>query len=213
MKYFLDLGTHWFEGLEEFITKIPLDNTFNVLCYEPNITIFNKSREKNDLINKYENMFVSFKHYNLAIMDYTGEINFNSHSGAWKNHNKDEYISGYTSGSNCLDINPQYDSGNGVVFDIVTTKCKCIDIDEIITNIVETDNSAIIYIKCDIEGSEFKVLPKLLKSKYIHHIHTIYVEWHERFWSNTNEYHEKINQKGEIIKSFVTNNINIYTHI
>lgn len=213
MKYFLDLGTHCFEGLEEFIKKIPLDNKFNVLCYEPNKSIFYKSRNNAEVINKYMSMFMSFKHYNLAIMDYTGEITFNSHNGAWKNNNKEQYMSDYTCGSNCLDINPKYDSGNGVVFDIVTTKCNCIDIDEIVSNIVEIDNNAIIYIKCDIEGSEFKVLPRLLKSKYIKHIESIYVEWHERFWSDTNEYSEKVNQKREIINLFVANNIKIHTHI
>lgn len=212
MKYFLDFGTHCFEGLEEFISKINLDSTFNVLCYEPNLDIFNKSKQKTELINKYISTFISFEHNNLAIMDYTGEISFNSHKGAWTNNNKNEYIQNYTTGSNCLDINPSFDAGNGVVFDIITTKCKCIDIDEIITKIVNNDNDAIIYIKCDIEGSEFIVLPKLLKSNHLKHIDSIYIEWHERFWQGTNEYNSKVEQKRLIINSFNNNNVKTFIH-
>ena len=38
--------------------------------------------------------------------------------------------------------------------------------------------------KCDIEGSEFKVLPILLKTEHINKFKEIYVEWHERYFKN-----------------------------
>ena len=142
MKYFLDFGTHHFEGLEEFIIKLGIDNTFNVYCFEPNKEIYNMSMQKNHL---YEDRFESFKHYNLAVMNYTGEITFNKHKGAWCNNKKDSYINDYTCGSNCLDINPTYDSGNGVVFDIVNETTSCIDIDDIINEICKNDFYAEIY--------------------------------------------------------------------
>lgn len=212
MKYFLDFGTHKFEGLEEFIPKLQIDKNVNVLCFEPNKAIYDESRKNPELIKKYENQFNSFKHYNLAIMNYTGEITFNNHKGAWNNTNKDKYIEGYTTGSNCIDINPQIDYGNGVVFDIESTKCNCVDISEIISSIVKYDPNADIIIKCDIEGSEFVVLPKLIESPYVKNVKIIFIEWHERFWFNTNEYQAKINERHQIINQLNVLGIRNYVH-
>lgn len=212
MKHFLDFGTHDFQGLEEFIQKLSLDNTFSVHCFEPNKTVYDKSKEKISRLAKYQTLFHSFAHYNKAVMDYTGSITFNSHRGAWKNNHKDVYMGEYTTGSNCLDINPEYDSGNGVVFDIVKETCECIDVDEIINSIVENDRDAEIYIKCDIEGSEFVVLPKLLNSDHIHRVRSVYIEWHERFWHGTNEYQNKIKERHAIIQTFNTLNIANFVH-
>ncbi len=209
MRYFLDLGTHKFEGLSEFTAKLNLGINDSIFCFEPNKTIFNISREN---IENIEKKYHSFKHYNLAIMDYTGKINFNEHNGAWKDGSKDTYINGYTTGSNCLDINPKYDTGNGVYFDISSSLCNCIDINEVINSIIEEDNNAEIYIKCDIEGSEFVVLPRLLVSKYIKNIKQIYIEWHERFWYGTNEYYNKIFLKNQIIENFKKRNIQTFIH-
>lgn len=209
MKYFLDLGTHKFEGLMEFIPKKNIDNTFSVKCYEPNTTIFEKSKEQLPNIN---GKFHSFTHNNLAVMDYTGTITFNEHKGAWKNFDKNEYVDNYTTGSNCIDINPAFDAGNYFVFDIVSTTIGCIDINEIIYDIVKNDPTPEIYIKCDIEGSEFKVLPRLLSSPFIKTVKQIYVEWHERFWDGTDDYNNKCNEKEDIIQKFKNLNIEYFTH-
>lgn len=212
MKYFLDFGTHHFGGLEEFTQKLKIDKTFHVLCFEPNKEIYNKSRNNIDILTNYENKFLSFKHYNAAVMDYTGQITFNKHVGAWSNGNKDCYIDDWTCGSNCLDVNPSYDPGNGYVFDIITETCDCIDIEEVMCNVVNNDPNAEIYIKCDIEGSEFVVLPKLLSSQYIHNIKEIHIEWHERFWWGKEDYANKINEKNNIINRFNQLGISAYTH-
>ena len=212
MKYFLDFGTHKFEGLDEFVEKLNIDKTFNVYCFEPNLEIYNKSRLLTDKLNEYSFKFNSFSHYNLAIYNYNGEIKFNSHKGAWNNLNKDEYISGYTTGSNCLDINPWYDAGNGFIFDIEASSCKCMDIIELMSRIVDNDNNAEIYIKCDIEGSEFVVLPKLLNTKYVHNIKNMYIEWHERFWYGSDEFNNKLVEKNNIIESLNKFGVNTFTH-
>ena len=211
MRHFIDLGSHRFEGLNEFTEKLNLGINDNVYCYEPNKKIYEVSRQ-NNIIDYYKNKFYSFKDYNLAVMNYSGKICFNSHNGAWNNNNKDSYIEGWTCGSNCLDINPKYDPGNGYHFDIISEECDCIDIEEIISSIVLNDNDAEIYIKCDIEGSEFVVLPKLIKSEYINKVKCIYIEWHERFWLNTDEYQNKINERSNIISSFDNLNIKTYVH-
>ena len=211
MKHFIDLGTHMFEGLEEFTVKLNLDKSVNVYCFEPNLKIYNSSRQKYN-VEYIESKYRSFKHFNLAVVDYNGKITFNSHDGAWTNSNKETYNNRYTAGSNCLAINPSYDPGNGYVFDVISTECDCIDIEDIISNIVLNDNDAEINIKCDIEGSEFIVLPKLLMSKYVNNVKKIYIEWHERFWYGTDEYLNKIAQRKDIIAQFTNLNIETFVH-
>lgn len=210
MKYFLDMGTHKFEGLLEYTAKIPMDKEWHVRCYEPNKYIYEAAQPKlQDLEKRYSS--ISFE--NAAVMDYTGMIMINCHKGAWKDSSKQEYIDGYTTGSNTLGINPKIDYGNGVVFNIENEICNCIDINEIIANIVEKDRDAKIFIKCDIEGSEFIVLPKLLQSKYLSNVQKMWVDWHERFWfdpdPSKNKFDEKVSEKQNLIRVFAEKGISL----
>lgn len=210
MKHFVDLGTHKFEGLEEFTIKLGINNEWSVYCFEPNLNIYNSSLS---LINDIKDKYLFFEHKNVAVMNYNGTIKFNSHRGAWKNGDKTEYINGYTTGSNALDINPEFDTGNGVVFDIVEEEVTCISITDIIDLIIKKDINPEIYIKCDIEGSEFKVLPLLLNSEHVKKIKQIYIEWHERFWySDISKYQNICNEKKLIINKFKELGIQCYTH-
>ena len=152
-------------------------------------------------------------HFNKAVLDYTGEILFNSHNGVW---DKGTYISDYTGGSNCLTINPKIDINNEVVFDIHQEHVACIDIIDVFKTIVYDNNLNLektITIKCDIEGSEFKVLPKLLHSEYLKYIKEIHIEWHERFFfDNKDDYNNVCNLKKNIIELLRDNNIGYYEH-
>jgi len=191
MKHFLDLGTHRFEGLLEFTEKLNINKDWNVYCYEANPVIYEKALETlDDIKDNYNN--IDFN--NLAVMDQDGSITFHCHDGAWSDTSKEKYVEDYTSGSNALDQTPAYDIGNGAVFNIVDREVDCIDIDLILSSICSIDPQAEIYIKCDIEGSEFVVLPRIIESDYLNNIKQIYIEWHERFWYN-NGMEEKIKEK------------------
>jgi FkbM family methyltransferase len=207
---FIDLGANMFQGLEEFTSKLNLNKETIVYSFEPNSMVYSLSKNKYiDIQNNYKNLY----HFNKAVTDFTGEILFNSHHGVWDNG---RYISEYTGGSNCIELNPKVDNNNGVIFDIRQEYVKCVDINELLSDIVISNDVEIynktIIIKCDIEGSEFKVLPKLLKSPYLKYIKEIHIEWHERFYENTSEYDQICRLKQFILKEFNDNNISCYEH-
>ena len=179
MKHFLDLGAHKLEGLKECTKKLGIDKNWKVYSYEPNILI---QEDAQKVVEEIQSNYKSLEFYNKAVMDESGVITFNCHKGAWKDQQKEEYIDGYTTGSNALDTNPGIDIGNGVVFDTVQYDVDCVAIDDILKSICLEDSDAEIYIKCDIEGSEFVVLPRIIESEYVHHIKEMYIEWHERMW-------------------------------
>jgi len=206
MKHFLDLGTHKFEGLKEFTEKLNIDNTWNVYCYEANPLVYNKN-----LLEDIKHLYNHIEFHNLAVMDSNGSITFHCHDGAWSNHSKEKYVKEYTTGSNALDQTPTYDIGNGAVFNIVNKEVECVDINEILNNICLSDPLAEIYIKCDIEGSEFVVLPRIIESDYISNIKQMYIEWHERFWYN-NGIEEKIKEKQVYLHHFKKAGVECFIH-
>ena len=182
MKHFLDMGAHKLEGLKEFTEKLGIDKEWKVYSYEPNILI---QEDVKKVVEEISSNYKSMEFFNKAVMDEEGTITFNCHKGAWKDSEKTEYIGGYTTGSNALDTNPTIDIGNGVVFDTMQYDVECVAIDDILESICTEDPDAEIWIKCDIEGSEFIVLPRIIESEYAKHIKQMFIEWHERMW-----YHE-----------------------
>lgn len=179
MKYFLDLGAHKLEGLQEFTEKLSIDKEWHVQSYEPNIFVYTEAEKKAKLVKDNYKSFVLHK---KAVMHENGFVTFNCHKGSWKDESKEEYLPQMTTGGNVLDFNPHLDIGNRVVFDSEPHEIECVDIEDILKEICEKDSEAEIYIKCDVEGSEFVVLPRIIESNYSSHIKEMYIEWHERMW-------------------------------
>lgn len=192
MNYFLDFGTHYFEGtihkngllsFEEtnfFGDATPRD--WQVLTFEPSTRAFNANKA---LVPAIANRFKIFEAYNAAICDYSGTIDF-------------KWCPGNEAGSNCIGESVAEVSEIGAQIYSV----PAIDVAALIQGIVEKDSEASIYIKCDIEGSEFTVLPRILSIKNVGYwVKEMFVEWHERFWNDKTNYRQILQIKASIEQS------------
>jgi len=175
---FIDLGSHKFEGMSKLLLEKIIDSNFVVHSYEANPNI---------IISQNNFNFKSFFLFNEAVSDFDGEILLNL----------DE--TNISQGCNILENPPCEDVLWKTKYKWKSMNIPCVSIDTVLSrcNILSDD---CVYIKCDIEGSEFDVLPMLLKSPYIFNIKRLFVEWHDRFWYPNEQQKQK--QKQDIINMF-----------
>jgi len=112
----------------------------NIYCYEPNISCFNYLKDR----------FAGNKKiivYNLGVSNFTGSANLYFHKNA-KGTNDINYFEGasYRIEKDNLDLKKR-----------ITT--KVIDIKEVLNNFTKID-----LIKIDIEGSEYLIMPEIIKN-------------------------------------------------
>lgn len=201
MNYFLDFGTHYFYGtIHEngllsfekkgfFGSKAPYD--WHVQTFEPSIHAIKANQAH---LSSIASRFVSFEAHHAAVSDRAGLVDFK-----WCPNNE--------AGSNCIGENVAEVSEQGAVVYPV----QCFDIQELIKNIVAKDEDARISIKCDIEGSEFAVLTKLIAMKNVGQwVKDVFVEWHDRFWLGKSNHGEIMEAKAKIIEQAALRQIALY---
>jgi FkbM family methyltransferase len=189
MKHFIDLGTYYFYGPiyknglllfeEQGYFGNCLPHPWYVYTFEPSIHAFEANKQ---FLPGITERFASLKAVNAAISDCDGTIEFR-----WCPENE--------AGSNCTGEHITEVSENGsIVYPV-----QSLDIASLTAEIIEGDVEAEIHIKCDIEGSEFVVLSRLLSMEGVgSHVKAIFVEWHDRFWNGKSNHQMILQAKMEI---------------
>lgn len=190
---FLDLGTHFGQGLNQFIHRYGMDETWEIYTFEANPFTYEI------FTSTFHNNTPWVKSYNKAISDHYGTININIETPP------NEGDTGM--GSSIIDMD-EWNPWGGKLRENFTKSAlvPCIDLsDFIISNFDKNDN---IIIKMDIEGSEYHTLEKMIETGAVDYVNSISVEWHSRFF--VDKVKETILEKEKNIKDYMhKNNINL----
>jgi FkbM family methyltransferase len=170
MKYLIDCGTHFFEGLKKLNDIYSFDDTWTIYSFEANPITFSKS-------HSYKPIYNNLIHINAAVSIKDG----------YKIINCECSEDGCGEGSNILEFPPQKDTLYGHIFKYNKLETRTYDLSSFILNLSDID---FLVLKMDIEGEEYSILPQLLNSNI--KINDIYIEFHERFFKDI-EYYNNLN--------------------
>lgn len=188
---FLDLGTHYGQGLREFIAKFNMDSSWLIYTFEANYITHKK------FIDNYHKLTPYVYSFNYAVSDHDGKLVINIETPPG------EDATGMGSSVISLDNWNPWGNGNRGYFK-ENAEVLCFDLSEFIKKVYNDGDKLII--KMDIEGSEYDVLEKMILDGTIKYIDHISVEWHSRFFNNKEEIEAREN---EILKYMHDNNIHI----
>lgn len=147
---FIDMGAHEQQGLGQFIPKLNIDSSWEIHCFEPNSVL--------DLNNRFPDLNVTV--HNKAVWKEDGVIHLNLYGADKKSQGS--IVVGSEGSDVLIDL-----------YDVI--KVPSIDAYKFLKLFDENDN---IYIKMDIEWSEYDVLEHILDNGWIKGIKGIWVEWH-----------------------------------
>lgn len=170
MNVFLDCGTHFGQGLSQIIDAYRMNSSWHIETYEANPVTYNEHKNN----RKFD--FVQYK--NLAVYDRDGKINFNIETPP------NEGDTGM--GSSLIDLSLWNPWGGTLRPNFkITKEIDCFDFSSYLKNNFSSDD--FIVCKMDIEGAEYAVLEKILQDKNEKYIKKLYVEFHSRFFTNSDE--------------------------
>jgi FkbM family methyltransferase len=188
---FLDLGTHYGQGLREFVDKYQMDATWNIHTFEANPVTHDI------FIKEHLHLTPWVISHHSAVSSFSGTLPMNLETPP------NEGETGQ--GSSVISLDKWNPWGGGCHENFKrTVDVSCIDLSEFIRkHFVETDK---IIVKMDIEGSEYDTLERLIETNVIDYIDEIYVEWHLRYFTNCDEI--KVREE-KIIEEITKRNIKL----
>jgi len=177
-KIFLDGGTHLGGGIKAISKKEGINKSWKIYSWEANPYTFNKNLENK---KRYERFDIKF--FNQALSTYNGYIDVMIHKQRSK-HTGELVNTGQ--GTTILSANEFKNPEEKAEKIVEQIKTPCIDFAQWIERNTSPEDEIII--KLDIEGAEYNVLEKILKSDYLDRIKKIYVEWHSYALKNPEIY-------------------------
>jgi FkbM family methyltransferase len=173
---FLDLGTHFGQGLKAFVQKYNINDKWKVHTFEANPETYNIFMDGYDGI--------PIVAHNVAVSDNEGTIEISMEKPP-----TDEGNTGM--GSSIIPLDKWQPWDNALVYGN-KQEVKCIDFSKFISENFTVGNNIIV--KMDIEGSEYHVLERMIEDGTIRYITKLYVEWHAYMFTNKGEMTERQNK-------------------
>lgn len=175
MKTFIDCGSHFGQGLINIASQYNMNaNEWDVYTFEANPTAYS------ELLNRssYALEYLKVKHHNKAVYTYDGEIEVLLET-------PDD---GYSTGCSTSVVQDE----NWKPWEVINKKehyekkCKveCVDLSNFIK---QFKNTELLVLKLDVEGAEYDILEKMIKDETIDMVNHLFVEFHARLFSNSEE--------------------------
>ena len=159
-KYLLDLGAHYFEGLDRMVSEYQIDSTWEIHSFEPNPHPLAQQKIREE-IERRKNININFHSEAVGESDAMVRYEYVPSLGDIANNTRSWY-------SGC--------SASAVV--------KQIDFSYFLESL-DIKGEDFVVCKCDIEGSEFYLLDHLIKKGTINLIDRLHIEWHaENQWGH-----------------------------
>ena len=174
MKYVIDCGSNYFDGLKSLNRIYSFDESWKIDCFEANPLTYQ------DSLDSKPNYNCEVTVHNKAIWKNEGFVNVNINADLPLDN-----------GTNILETPPDRDIQYNRKFNWQDKiSVPCVDL----AKIIKDSNSNFIVVKMDIEGAEFEVLQHLIKENVLQKINHLYVEFHERFFISELEKYRELKQ-------------------
>lgn len=152
MKYFIDLGCHSGDTIQQFCYwsgLIAPYNEFEIFGFDP---LSKYKQQWQDMTEKNKRLHF----YSSAVWIKDGEIEFNQRDGD------------YDVGSSIMPTKKDWDLGS-------KESVTCIDFSKWLSELIKPE---LVIVKMDIEGAEYKVLQKMIDDGTDKLVDKLFVEWH-----------------------------------
>lgn len=174
-KIHLDLGTHFGQGLNNFISILNIDSNWDVYSFEANPITYNEFKNIGGH-NAFGNLNINFLNQAIGTSEEMISMNLET-AGDTKKPNG--------MASSIISLNEWQPWGGTLQQNFKETAIvQCIDF----SNFVSKLDGDFITCKMDIEGAEFDILEKMISDRSILKINKIWIEFHDNFFTEKQKY-------------------------
>lgn len=187
MKFFIDIGTHYGEGLLEFNKKLGISKGWIIHCFEPN----SLTKTEAGIASATSKWLSPIVIHRKAVWNETGKVMFlcsKRDPGELEDHYIAQwpecYLDESTRNNETLDGVSSHISGvRQDTWGGETLEIESISASDVLESICPSDGDEV-YVKIDAEGAEREIIQSLVTSRFLKNVKSIYCEVHEGLATN-----------------------------